>query len=87
MKITRMFEASDGTVFKETERIKAEEHELMIKLRGLIQTHVRGDSFSPTEIAKIFSQKNESVYEIILKHRRTMGSIKAAETTKKNQFV
>jgi len=87
MKITRMFEASDGTVFKETERVKAEEHELMIKLRGLIQTHVRGDSFSPTEIAKIFSQKNESVYEIILKHRRTMGSIKAAETTKKNQFV
>ena len=87
MKITRMFEASDGTVFKETERVKAEEHELMIKLRGLIQTHIRGDSFSPTEIAKIFSQKNESVYEIILKHRRTMGSIKAAETTKKNQTV
>ena len=87
MKITRMFEASDGTVFKETERVKAEEHELMIKFRGLIQTHIRGDSFSPTEIAKIFSQKNESVYEIILKHRRTMGSIKAAETTKKNQTV
>ena len=84
MKITKMFEASDGTVFKESDRVKAEEHELMIKLRGIIQTHVRGDSFSPTEIAKIFSNKNESVYEVILKHRRTMGSIKAAATSKKN---
>lgn len=85
MKITKMFEASDGTVFKECDRMKAEEHELMIKLRGIIQTHVRGDSFSPTEIAKIFSNKNESVYEIILKHRRTVGSIKAAVTSKKNK--
>lgn len=84
MKITKMFESSDGTVFKESDRVKAEEHELMIKLRGIIQTHVRGDSFSPTEIAKIFSNKHESVYEVILKHRRTMGSIKAAATSKKN---
>ena len=85
MKVSKVFEASDGTLFKESERVKAEEHELMLRLRGLIQTHVRCDSFSPTEIARIFSQKNENVYEIILKHRRTMGSIKAAETTKKNQ--
>lgn len=84
MKITKMFEASDGTVFKESDRMKAEEHELMIKLRGIIQTHVRGDSFSPTEIARIFSNKNESVYEVILKHRRTMGGIKSAATSKKN---
>lgn len=84
MKVTKMFEASDGTVFKESDRMKAEEHELMIKLQGIIQTHVRGDCFSPTEIARIFSNKSESVYEVILKHRRTMSSIKAAATSKKN---
>ena len=52
----------------------------MLNLRAIIQKQVNGNSFSSTEIAKIFTDRQDDVFAVIGKHRKTMGSIKAAAT-------
>lgn len=78
MKQVRVFQTRDGQTF--TDRTIAEQHELMLNLRAIIQKQVNGNSFSSTEIAKIFTDRQDDVFAVIGKHRKTMGSIKAAAT-------
>jgi hypothetical protein len=50
----------------------------MLTIRGIIQSHVKGTSFSPTEMASLIAKEQDKVFEVLGKYRRTMGSIKGA---------
>jgi hypothetical protein len=78
MKQIRVYQTKDGQTFND--RITAETHELMIKIRGIIQNHVKGEQFSPTEMAKIMVANQTEVFDIIGKYRRTVASVKGAQT-------
>ena len=78
MKQVRAFETKDGKVFND--RVKAENHELMINFRGLLQSQGRGGSLNATDVATVLAKQHEQVYNLISSYRRTMGSIKAAKT-------
>lgn len=81
MEQIKVFKTKDGTLHQN--RAEAEKHELMLNFRGLIQSHVRGTSFTPTEIASILASKQQEVYDTLGKYRRTMAGIKgnAAKTS------
>ena len=76
MEQIKVFKTKDGQLFQD--RSSAETHELMVNIRGIIQNHVKGSSFSPTEIATLIAKEQNKVFDTISKYRRTMGSIKAA---------
>lgn len=57
----------------------------MLKLRGIIQTHVTGQSFTPTEVAKIYVANHDKLFDELTKFRRTMAGLKGVETAKKNK--
>lgn len=78
MKQIRVYQTRDNTTF--TDRVPAEKHELMLNIRSIIQSHVRGESFSPTDLAKLVVAKQDEVFGVISKHRKTMASIKGAAT-------
>jgi hypothetical protein len=75
MEQVRVFKTKDGTLFND--RIAAENHELMINIRGIIQSHVKGQSFTPTEIATILSKEQDNMFATIGKYRKTMAGIKS----------
>jgi hypothetical protein len=75
MEHVKVYKTKDGTLHQD--RSSAETHELMLNLRGIIQSHVRGTSFSPTEIANILAKEQQSVYDTLGKFRRTMAGIKS----------
>ncbi len=74
MEQVKVYKTKDGMIHQD--RSSAETHELMLNLRGIIQSHVRGTSFSPTEIASILSANHTQVYDTLGKYRRTMAGIK-----------
>jgi hypothetical protein len=76
MEQVRVFKTEDGTMFQD--RGAAVTHELMINIRGIIQSHVRGNSFTSTEMAKLIADNQDKVFNVIGKYRKTMGSIKGA---------
>lgn len=82
MQQVRVFKTEDGTLFQD--HASAVTHELMIKIRGIIQSHTRGTSFSPTEIATLIAKEQDKVFDTLGKYRRTMGSIKGAAAKIKN---
>jgi hypothetical protein len=76
MEQVRVYKTKDGTLFND--RVAAEQHELMINIRGIIQSHVKGTSFGPTEIATILSNKQDMIFNTIGKYRKTMAGIKGS---------
>jgi DNA-directed RNA polymerase specialized sigma54-like protein len=78
MQQVKVFKTEDGTLFQD--HGSAVTHELMIKLRGIIQSHTRSPSLSATEIAQLLTKEQDKVFDTLGKYRRTMGSIKAAAT-------
>lgn len=76
MKQVKVFKTDDGQTFDD--RGRAVTHELMITIRGIIQSHTRGSTFSSTEIATLITKEQDQVFEVLGKYRRTMGSIKGA---------
>jgi hypothetical protein len=74
MEQVRVYKTKDGKLFND--RIAAEGHELMINIRGVIQSHVKGSSFTPTVIAEILAKEQDNVFNTITKYRRTMAGIK-----------
>lgn len=74
MEQIKVYKTKDGTLHQD--RASAETHELMINFRGIIQSHVKGTSFSPTEIASILAKEQDNVFQTIGKYRRTMAGIK-----------
>jgi hypothetical protein len=76
MKEVKMFKTEDGQTFPD--KMSATKHELMLSIRGIIQSHVKGISFSPTELATIMAKEQDQVFNTIGKFRRSMGSIKGA---------
>lgn len=75
MKQVKSFETKDGKLF--TDRMEAEGHELMLNIRGFLQTQGRGGSLSATDVASILSQKQDDLYNILGKYRKTMAGIKS----------
>lgn len=82
MKEVKVFKTDDGMIHQD--KGSAMTHELMLNLRGIIQSHVRGTSFSPTEIASILSKEQQAVFDTLGKYRRTMAGIKGSAA--KNSF-
>jgi DNA-directed RNA polymerase specialized sigma54-like protein len=78
MQQVKVYKTDDGTLFQN--HGDAVTHELMIKLRGIIQSHTRSPSLSATEIAQLLTKEQDRVFDTIGKYRRTMGSIKGAAT-------
>ena len=76
MEQVRVYKTKDGQLFDD--RTKAEDHELMVNIRGIIQAHVKGTSFTPTEIATLLSKEQDKVFDTLGKYRRTMASIKGS---------
>ena len=78
MEQVRVFRTKDGQLFDN--RINAETHELVLNLRGIIQSQVKGTSFTPTEIATLLAKEQSKVFDTIGKYRRTVASVKASIT-------
>ena len=78
MKQVKSYKTNDGRLFDD--RVQAENHELMINIRGFLQSSGKGGSLSATDVATFLAQKQDKVYDIIGKYRRTMASIKGAKT-------
>lgn len=76
----KVFQTKDGTLFHD--RGKAESHELMLSLRGLIQTQDRSSTFTPTQMASFITDNQDKIFDNIRKYRNTMNSLKGAETKK-----
>ena len=75
MQQVKVYKTNDGTLFDN--RTKAENHELMLTIRGIIQTHVKGTSFTPTELATIMVKEQDRVFNTLGKYRRTMAALKS----------
>jgi hypothetical protein len=80
MKQVRSFQTSDGKLFTESQREDAEQHELVIKIRGILQTYGRNGTLSATDVAMVIAQNQDEVFETLGAYRRTMASVKAAKT-------
>jgi len=74
MEQVRVYKTIDGTLFND--RIAAEGHELMINIRGIIQSHIKTNSLTPTEVANLFVKEQDKMFNTITKYRRTMAGIK-----------
>jgi hypothetical protein len=75
MKLVKVFETKDGKLFNDRE--VAEKHELMVNIRGFLQSSGKGGNLTATDVATFLAQKQNEVYEVIAKHRRTMAGIKS----------
>lgn len=78
MEQIKVFKTRDNQLFQD--RASAETHELMLTIRGIIQSHIKGTSFTPTELATLITKEQDTLFDVLGKYRRTMGSIKAAST-------
>ena len=75
MTTIQAFKTSDGTVFPEDQRREAEEHETKIKMKGIIQSSVRGTSFTPGEIADIMIRDIDTVLATLMDFKKTCKRI------------
>jgi hypothetical protein len=77
MKLVKVFETKDGKLFNDRE--VAEKHELMVNIRGFLQSSGKGGNLTATDVATFLAQKQNEVYEVIGKYRRTMASVKGSK--------
>ena len=75
MKLVKVFETKDGKLFNDRE--VAEKHELMVNIRGFLQSNGKGGNLTATDVATFLAQKQDEVYEVIAKYRRTIAGIKS----------
>jgi hypothetical protein len=76
MKQVKSYQTKDGRLFNE--RIEAENHELMLNIRGFLHTSGRSGNLSSTDVASIIASNQDAVYSILGKYRKTMAGIKSA---------
>jgi hypothetical protein len=76
MKQVKSYQTKDGKLFND--RIEAENHELMLNIRGFLHTSGRSGSLSSTDVASIIASNQDAVYSILGKYRKTMAGIKSA---------
>jgi len=75
MKQVKSYETKDGKLFGNREQ--AEKHELVINIRGFLQSSGKGGSLSATDVATFLAEKQDNVYTILGKYRKTMAGIKS----------
>ena len=75
MKQVKSYQTKDNRLFDNREQ--AENHELMLNIRGFLQSSGKGGSLSATDVATFLAQKQDNVYNIIGKYRRSMAGIKS----------
>jgi hypothetical protein len=78
MQQVKVYKTEDGQLFQD--HGAAVTHELMIKIRGIVQSHIRSSSLSPTEVATLIAKEQDKMFDVLGKYRRTMASIKGAAT-------
>jgi len=80
MKQIVAFQTSDKKTF--TSRIDAENHEMMIFIRGVVQS--KGISAQPsiTEMAEIIVKNQDAIYARLQKFRRTLQGLEQAAQQK-----
>lgn len=83
MKQVKVYQTRDNQTF--VNRLDAENHEFKLNIRALIQSHVKGDSFTPMEIANILSKEHNKLFDTLSKYRKTMATLKGIAT--KNQTI
>lgn len=76
MKQVKSYQTKDGRLFNH--RIEAENHELMLNIRGFLHTSGRSGSLSSTDVASLLAANQDSIYNIIGKYRKTMAGLKSA---------
>jgi len=76
MKQVKSYQTKDGKLFND--RIEAENHELMLNIRGFLHSSGRSGSLSSTDVASIIANNQDAVYSIIGKYRKTMAGIKSS---------
>lgn len=82
MKQIVAFQTTDGQTF--TSRKDAETHELMIFVRGVIQSKGRADESGVTGCASVIAREQDAIYARLQKYRRTMQGLNQAENQKAN---
>ena len=75
MQQVKSFKTKDGRLFDD--RIQAENHELMLNIRGFLQSSGKGGNLTATDVAVFLSQHQNPLYDILGKYRRTMAGIKS----------
>ena len=75
MKQVKSYQTKDGRLFNN--RIEAENHELMLHIRGFLHTSGRSGSLSSTDVASLLASNQDSIYNIIGKYRKTMAGLKS----------
>jgi hypothetical protein len=75
MKQVKSYQTKDGRLFNN--RIEAENHELMLNIRGFLHTSGRSGSLSSTDVASLMASKQDEIYNIIGKYRKTMSGLKS----------
>jgi hypothetical protein len=75
MKQVKSYQTKDNRLFND--RTEAENHELMLNIRGFLHTSGRNGSLSSTDVASIIASNQDAVYAIIGKYRKTMAGIKS----------
>ena len=76
MKQVKSYQTKDGRLFNE--RTEAENHELMLNIRGFLHTSGRSGNLSSTDVASIIASNQDAVYSILGKYRKTMAGIKSS---------
>ena len=78
MEQVKSFKTKDGKLF--TDRAEAEQHELMITIRGYLQTSGKGGSLSATDVALYLATHQDDIYNLLGKYRRTMAGVNSQKT-------
>ena len=64
MKQVKSYETKDGKLF--TDRLQAEQHELMLNIRGFLQSNGKGQgSPSATDVATFLMMNQDPLYNIL----------------------
>lgn len=78
MKQVKVYQTRDNQTF--INRLDAENHEFKLNIRALIQNHVKGDSFTPMQLAEILQKEQEKLFTTLTKYRKTMATLKGLAT-------
>jgi len=77
MKQVKSYETKDGKLF--TDRLQAEQHELMLNIRGFLQSSGKGQgSLSATDVATFLMMNQDPLYDILGKYRRVVAGVKSS---------
>lgn len=75
MKYVKSYQTKDGRLFGD--RVEAENHELMLNIRGFLHTAGRSGSLSSTDVATLIVANQNDIYTLIGKYRKTMAGVKS----------